>query len=463
MSIKTRQELFSMLRLAMPLAAAQAGTQLMGLVDVAVLGRLGAVELGASGLGNALFFGIAILGMGIVMGIDPLVSQALGAGQEAQARRVLWQGIWLSNIVGFGLMIPMALSPLILAPMGIEAHLSEPATLYVRIRMLSLPLFMMFIALRSYLQAHGITRPMIIAMVVANVFNLVADIILVFGGGVLPAWTGPLRNIPAFGVAGAAAASVIASFIQLVMLALAVRAIPVREATPERLRRFDRPLFASGFRVGLPVGLQMGAEVGVFALAGVLAGKFGAAQLAAHQIALTLASFTFTVAVGVGAAGSVRVGRFVGARDQGGARMAGMVAIAGGAGFMTLSAILFWLVPRQLGSILTDQPVVLAAVVPLLAVAAFFQISDGVQAVGAGVLRGAGDTRFAFAANLVGHWVIGLPIALWLGFRTRLGVVGIWWGLAIGLTAVAILLLIRFVRLSSREIVPLAQPSFPTH
>ena len=443
------------MRLALPLAAAQAGMQLMGLVDVAVLGRLGATELGASGLGNSLFFTIAIIGMGIVMGIDPLVSQSLGGGDERRARRSLWQGVWLAAIVGLVLMIPMAISPVILPWIGIEHDLVVPAAIYLRVRMISLVPFLIFIALRAYLQAHGIIRPMIIAMVIGNVFNLIADIVFVFGGSVLPEWTGPLRNIPAYGVAGAALATVFGSILQLGILAMAVRAIPMPEG-PGRVRNLDSSLFRTAFGIGLPVGLQLGAEVGVFGLAGLLAGKFGEVQLSAHQIAITLASFTFTAAVGVGAAGSVRVGRAIGARDAVSTRMAGMVAFAGGGGFMALSAILFWIFPRQLASLLTNQPEILIAAVPLLAVAAVFQISDGIQAVGAGVLRGAGDTRFAFVANLIGHWVIGLPIALLLGFPGGFGVVGMWWGLCAGLTAVAVMLLVRFARLSSREIAPLS-------
>jgi MATE family multidrug resistance protein len=450
-----RTELRSLLRLAFPLALAQAGTQLMGFVDVAVLGRVGTTELGAAGLGNSLFFALSILGMGIVMGIDPLIAQALGARAEVRARRILWQGVWLALIAGFALMIPMALSPLLLPLLGIEESLIAPASLYVWIRMLSLPFFMMFIAMRAYLQAHGVIRAMIFAMVAANLFNLIADIVLVFGGSVLPEWTGPLRAIPAYGVAGAAFASVIASIAQTGILALAIRGIRFGTAMPRRMHALDRPMLRRAFVVGLPVGLQMGAEVGVFALVGLIAGKFGEAALGAHQVALTLASFTFTAAVGVGAAGSVRVGRAIGARDAAGTRLAGLVAFAAGTGLMTIAALSFLLLPRPLVLLLTNQEEVLRIAVPLLAVAAVFQISDGVQGVGAGVLRGAGDTRFAFVANLVGHWAIGFPIALLLGFTLDWGVVGLWWGLCAGLTAVAVLLLGRFWRLSSAAIAPI--------
>ena len=154
-------------------------------------------------------------------------------------------------------------------------------------------------------------------------------------------------------------------------------------------------------------------------------------------------------------AGTVRVGWAIGARDTPAARRAGLTAFAGGAGIMSIAALCFWLLPGALARMLSDQPDVIAASLPLLAVCAVFQLSDGIQGVGAGVLRGAGDTRFAFLANLVGHYAIGLPVAIVLGLRLGHGVIGLWWGLCAGLTAVAMALLTRFLRLSAREIAPL--------
>jgi Na+-driven multidrug efflux pump len=216
-------------------------------------------------------------------------------------------------------------------------------------------------------------------------------------------------------------------------------------------------------RVGVPVGLQMGAEVGVFALVGLLAGRLGAGSLAGHQISISLASFTFCWAVGVGQAGSVRVGWAIGGRDTKAARRAGLVAFAGGAGVMSVFALSFCLLPEHLARMLSDQPEVIAASIPLLAVCAVFQLSDGIQAVGAGVLRGAGDTMYPFLANLVGHYFVGLPVAIALGIFMGRGLIGLWWGLCAGLTAVAVALLSRFLRLSAREIVPLeAHPQVPS-
>lgn len=447
-----RRELRELFRLALPLAAAQAGNQLMGLVDVAVLGRLGARELAGAGLANAVFFAFSVMGMGMVYGIDPLISQAVGAGDRARARRVMWQGVWLALVVAAVLTAILLLGALLLPYTGAKPELISPARVYLLIRVISLVPFLLFFVVRAYLQAHGVTRPMLVSMVLANVFNLMADILLVFGGSVLPAWAGPLRAMPALGVAGAAIATVLCTILQLVVVVAAMRAVPVDGHVDHR---WNAPEVLRAARVGLPVALQMGAEVGIFALVAVLASGLGVLQLAAHQLVIGLASFTFTVALGVASAGSVRVGIAIGARDALSTRFAGHVAFLGGIAVMAASALAFAVVPRPITRLVTDQENVIAAAIPLMVIAAVFQLSDGIQAVGAGVLRGAGDTKFAFYANLVGHWFVGLPVALLLGFSMGLGIAGLWWGLCAGLTVVAVLLFLRFERLSRNEIAPM--------
>ena len=430
-----------MLRLAVPFAAAQAGSQLMGVVDVAVLGRYGARELAGAGLANAVFFACTIIGIGTLVGIDPLMSQALGAGDRARARHVMWQGLWLSLAITGVLTIVLITVTLALARTGAKPELIEPAQTYLWFRIAGLWPMLAFNPLRSYLQANGITRPMVTSMVIANVVNLGGDVALVFGVG----------PIPPLGVAGAAIATVICLVLQLAILCIAVRRVHVDAHVDHRWHSDE---IVRALKVGVPVGLQMGAEVGVFALVGVLAARLGTLDLAAHQLTINLASFTFTVALGVASAGAVRVGIGIGARDAAATRFAGHTAFFGGAAFMAVSALMFLLFPRAITRLVTDQENVIAAALPLMLVAAVFQLSDGVQAVGAGVLRGAGDTKYAFVANLIGHWLIGLPIALFLGFRQKLGIVGLWWGLCVGLTAVAILLFVRFEKISRSEIAP---------
>jgi MATE family multidrug resistance protein len=258
------------------------------------------------------------------------------------------------------------------------------------------------------------------------------------------------------GVAGAALSTDIGAILQLGIVAWTVKSIHLPPHDAGVLHHARWPEIRQAIRIGLPIGLQMGAEIGIFALVGLLAGHLGAIDLAAHQLVLGFASLTFTVAVGVAAAGSVRVGLAVGARDQVRTRTAGFAAIAGGACFMLIGASTFAFAPRAVARLLTNQEIVIAAAVPIFLVAAVFQLSDGLQAITAGALRGAGDTAFPLASNLVGHWLIGLPIALYLGFHRNMGIVGLWWGLCAGLTAVAVLLLFRFNRLSKQVIVPIA-------
>jgi multidrug resistance protein, MATE family len=439
-----RTEVRRLFRLAAPLAAAQAGTQLMGLVDVSVLGRLGARELAASGLGNAVFFAISVVGMGMMFGVDPMISQAIGAGDRVRARQTLWQGIWLGLIVTAVLTVVLVVGAIALPHLGVKQELVEPGRAYLLVRTLSLAPFLLFFVVRGYLQAHGQTRPLVVAMVLANILNLIGDIVFVFG------WW----KIPAFGVAGAAMATVLCTILELWIVAAAVKKIDVGAPFDHRWNGAE---IAHAFRVGLPVGLQMGAEVGIFALVALLAARLGTLDLAAHQLVIGLASFTYTGALGVAAAGSVRVGIGVGAGDARATRIAGHVAMAGGAAVMSLAAMAFLFFPRPLARLMTDQAAVIAAALPLFLVAAVFQLSDGIQAVGGGVLRGAGDTKFSFYANLLGHWLVGLPVALYLGFYQAMGIVGLWWGLCAGLTVVALLLVLRFERLSRDLIAPIAR------
>jgi MATE family multidrug resistance protein len=455
--VRSREELRILVRLALPLALAQAGQAMLGLVDTAVVGRAGAVQLAGAALGNAVVFTMCIVGIGTLMGADPLISQALGARDEVRARRLYWQALRVAFAASAVLVLPTLALAYLLEPLGIAPDVAEAARQYVWWRLPGIVALLVFYAQRGYVQAAGAARALLWATVLANVLNLLGDLLLVFGGARLPAWTGPLRWVPAMGAGGSALATSLVQISEVLFLAWVIRHVPLPRAPPDLHRRLpqdERRIL----RVGVPIGLHFGAEVGIFALAGFLAGRLGAESLAAHQIALTYSSVTFTFAMGIGNAGSVRVGLAVGARDTPGARRAGLLAFAAGAAFMGVAAVTYLLIPGPIVATMTNSPAIAALAIPLFTVAAVFQISDGVQGVGAGVLRGAGEARFTFTANVIGHYLIGLPLALLLGFHLRWGVVGIWWGLAAGLTAVAVALVWRFLRVSDREILPLALP-----
>ncbi|WP_342377081.1 MATE family efflux transporter [Myxococcus stipitatus] len=449
-----RIEFKALMKLAIPIAIAQAGQALMGLVDTLVMGHAGTSQLAAAGLGNGLFFAISSFGMGLMMGLDPLLSQAIGARNESRARALLWQGGWLALAAGSVLWLLLFGVPALLPLVGVvEPELSQTRD-YLIWRSPSLPLMLAYMTVRTYLTSTANIRPLVVSTLVANVVNLMTDLLLVFGGAGLPEWTGPLRLVPALGVKGAAIDSVLCTALQLGIVLYAVK----RMTPPDAEKPSRKPVWADlsqAIRIGTPAGLHIAAEIGVFALAGVLAAGLGPASMAAHQIAISFSSLTFTVAVGVGNAGSVRVGWAVGARDAAQARLSGFVAFGTGAAFMSLWALVFAVFPGPLAKVAGAASDVLPLAIPLLMVSAIFQVFDGVQGVGAGVLRGLGDTRFTFIANMVGHYVVGLPLTLLLGFKLGMGVVGIWWGLCMGLILVAFALVWRFNKVSSGDLRPI--------
>ncbi|OJH35260.1 MATE family efflux transporter [Cystobacter ferrugineus] len=448
-----REELQELWKLALPIAIAQAGHHLMSFVDTAVVSRAGTQALAAVGLSTAIFFALSSFSMGLMMGLDPLVSQAIGARNFTRARVLLWQGSYLALIVGTVLAVPMVVGPRLLPLVGVSFPELPELQDYLTWRAPSLPLVLLFITARAYLQAMARPHILVVSTVVANVFNLAANVLFVFGGEGLPAFLGPLRAMPALGVKGSALATLLAAFVQWAMVAWAVHKTP-GSVGPGGVRPVRADILQA-LRVGVPIGLHLAAEVGVFSLAGVLARWVSPESMSAHQIAISYGSLSFAMALGIGNAGSVRVGWAVGARDTPRARRSGMMAFASGAAFMALCGLGYALFAPQLADLMGTPPEVRPLVVPLLMVCAVFQLSDGVQGVGAGVLRGAGETRFTFLANVVGHYAVGLPVALGLGFGLKLGVVGIWWGLCAGLTCVGLALLWRFERQSAGTLRPM--------
>jgi MATE family multidrug resistance protein len=294
------------------------------------------------------------------------------------------------------------------------------------------PAFFGFVALRQSLQAMGRMRPIVTVILAANVLNGILCWLFVYG------YLGPVK-----GAAGAALASSIARWCMMLgLLALAWRdlkpsLVPFR---PEALSL--RPLLRM-LGIGFPIGIQYLLELGVFAVVALLMGRLGTIQVAAHQVAINIASLTFMVPLGVSSAASVLVGRAVGAASPDAARRAAIAALGVGFAFMILSGLMLATLPLPLARIYTSDAGVLALAAALLPLAGVFQVFDGLQVVSIGVLRGVGDTRAPMIVNVLGFWLIGFPVSLWLGFRAGFGAVGLWWGLVAGLAAVAILLVLR--------------------
>ncbi len=423
---------------------AELGWIAMGLVDLAMVGRLGPAAIGAVGIGSVLFLAVVVFGIGMLLGLDTLVARAYGRGRPEECRRWLVQGAFLAGLLSVPLTLAAGGVAASLDRWGLEPAVERLAVPYFSIVVLSVLPLLLYTAFRRYLQATGLATQVTAALISANAINAAANWLLVFGN----------LGLPALGVDGAGWATCIsrvylASFLAVAILLHARRgpAGPWPRLRPERRRL--RRLVALGW----PAAAQVTLEFGVFAAVTALAGRLEAVTLAAHQIVLNVASVTFMVPQGVGAAGAVRVGQAAGRRDPSGVRRAGWAALALGGGFMSAAAVFFVATPHPILRLYTSDPAVMRAGVTLLLVAAFFQLFDGLQAVATGALRGLGDTRTPMVSNLAGHWIVGLPVGYVLCFGAGWGIVGLWVGLSIGLTLVgAALVLIwwRRTRPSSR-------------
>lgn len=422
----TESETSAMIRLAAPLAIQQVGHHLMGLVDAAMLGRWSDAALAGAGVGNSLYFGITCVGLGIVMGMDTVVPQALGAGRHDDARRAVGAGVRLAILIGLITTLLVCASPFLLVLADVDRDVLFEARPYVYMRALGAVPFLITVALRSYLAAHGQTRPLVIAVIVGNIANVFLDAALIYGAGM--------------GSIGAALATTIVQTMMMIVYLLGVRAIDAGVKRPASTTK-DMVTIA---KYGGPVGGQLFLEVGIFGAATVIAANFGKEPAGAHSIALGVASFTFSFALGVASATSVRVGHAVGAGDLELARKRGLLGIKLGLIVMAAFAATFVIVPRLLASAFTNDLGVIAATIPLLQIAALFQLSDGAQAIAAGALRGLGDTRATFIGNLVGHYLIGLPLIIVFAFIMDMRAPGMWLGLSAGLTATAAYLVLRF-------------------
>jgi MATE family multidrug resistance protein len=417
-----REDIRSMLRIAIPLALAELGWMSMAVVDNIMVGRLpdSAVAIGAASLGGALFYGLAIFGIGLMSGLDTLVSQAYGAGDWLGARRSLMSGLGLALCAAPVLMaLILGASPL-LGVIGVQSPVREEAVGFARILVWSMPLLLLYTTFRRYLQGIHYVKPVTFALVTANLVNVFGNWILIYGH-----W-----GAPALGIRGSALATVFARIYLAGVLLIAVR---LRDPTAFHGARPDFNQVRQLLKLGFPAAMTIGFEVGVFNTATALAGTLDPVSLAAHTIALNAAALTYMVPLGIGSAAAVSVGKELGAKNRTHAAQAGWTALGMAVIFEIVAATLFVLFSRQIAWAYTHDQRVISLTVNLFYVAAVFQIFDGLQTVATGALRGTGDTRTAMVWNLVGYWAIGLPLGCWLCFVVRWGVVGIWIGLCLAL------------------------------
>jgi MATE family multidrug resistance protein len=435
----TRREISTLVRLAVPVVGTQVLAMTMGVVDTIMLGSVGPHALAAAGLGATCIWGTLVVADGLVRGIDPIVAQAHGARDGDSAALGLQRGV----VIAVGASIPVAALWLFteefLIATGQDPELAALAQQYVLVQVPSIVCHTVYMALRGYLQGRGIMNPALWVMLFANAVHIFGNWVLIFGH----------LGAPALGVVGAGIATSLTRALALAVLIWMTLGLRLHEGAwrPWSREAFSLAGLRRVFALGLPVGMQVGLEVWAFQIATLMAGRLGVNELAGHQIVLNMASLTFMVPLGIAIGASTRVGNLIGAGQGDQVQRAAWVAFGLGAGAMALFGAVMIGLRDQLPRIYTADPHVIAVCAFLLPIAAAFQVFDGTQVVGCGILRGMGRTRAPALATLVGYYAIALPFAWWLGLERGLGLAGIWWGLCLGLVVVASALL-AWVRLS---------------
>lgn len=427
-----------MLRLAGPVILAELGWMGMGIVDTIMVGRLGPEAIAASGISNSLQIAFAIFGMGLLLGLDTLISQAFGARRIDECNRWFWHGVALAGFIA-PVLIVLSLVLLHFVPSFGFHPLVEPLVedYYAILLWSGVPL-LFYAVLRRYLQAIHAVTPVMIALVTANVVNAVGNWALIYGHA----------GMPALGLAGSAVATLLARVYLAGLLLAAVFWYDAkrRSGLLHSSRAIERVRLARLVKLGLPAASTVSLEVGVFAAATALAGRLNPVSAASHQIALNIAAVSFMIPLGLASAGAVRVGHAVGAGQSRRAAAAGWTAILLGIAFMIAAAASFLVIPRTLIGLFSTDTQVLTLGSQLLFVAAVFQLFDGIQGVATGVLRGLGDTRTPMITNLISHWLFGLPVGYSLCFTFGVGVIGLWIGLSTGLIIAGAVLIFAWNR-----------------
>lgn len=421
-----------MLRLALPVIAAELGWMTMGVVDTLMVAPLGPAAIGAVGVGNSLHFTFAIFGMGLLLDLDTLVSQAYGARRLADCHRWFFHGLVLAALVLGPLMVLNGVTLLVIPHVGFHPEVVQPLRAFFSVILWSTPPLMFYAAFRRYLQGMHHVTPIMFALISANIVNAVVNWILIYGH----------LGFPALGVAGSAWATVLSRcYMATVLLVAILRRDRWGWKDVRTIRHaMERAWLVRLFRLGFPAASQITLEVGVFAATTALAGMVDPISAASHQIAINFAAVTFMIPLGLSSAGAVRVGHAIGGGDPERAAGAGWAAIVLGAIFMTTTAVVFVTIPRTLIGWFSTDEAVLSLGASLLMVGAIFQLFDGLQGVTTGILRGIGDTRSPMLINFVAHWLFGLPLGYTLCFMVGYGVVGLWIGLSAGLLVVGLAL-----------------------
>jgi MATE family multidrug resistance protein len=437
-----KTELRDLIVLAVPVVLSELGWMAQGVVDNIMVGRLGPEAIGAVSLGNAVYYTPCLFGIGLLLGLDTLVSQAYGRKDHDECHRWLAQSVYLACFITPPLMLLIWAMSHFLTRFGVIPTVAGPASSYLRILGWSTLPLLLYGGTRRYLQGVGQVRVITLTYVLANLLNWGGNWVLIYGK----------LGFPALGVNGSAISTCVARVgMAAALLGFAwryerSRGHPLFEhwAGPQR----DR--LNTLVRIGAPAAGQILLEVGAWNLSTFSAGYLDPVALATHAIALNYASISYMVPLGVSAAAAVSVGHAVGAGNPARARRAGWLALGLGTAFMLCAGVVFLVAPRPLIFLYTHDPRVLIVAPTLLWVAAAFQVFDGIQTVCTGALRGLGETRMPMVANFIGYWILGLPLGLTLCFVLHWGIYGTWIGLTLALIVISCSLLVRWRADSNR-------------
>ena len=426
----------STIQFSIPIIVGQMGQLSMSVADNIMVGQVGTQALAAASIGNALFTLVMVLGFGISMAITPLTAMAYGAGRDEDCGVVLRQGLIVNLLTGIVLCGLTFAGAECIRFLNQPESIVESAVLYMKVLGFSMLPLMLFQSFRQFAEGISFLKPAMIITLVANLVNIFVNWIFIYGN----------LGAPALGLTGAGIATFSSrAFMAIALMIVIMTAPSLKRFDPSlRYRKIDFSMMKKLLKIGIPGAFQYFFEVSAFAASSVIVGWMGTQALAAHQIALNLASISFMVAMGISAAATIRVSNAIGRNSTPDVRAAGFSAVLLCAGFMALAGIFFVRFRFFLPSLYVPEIEVIEMAASLMVIVAFFQISDGTQAVGLGILRGIMDMKIPTLITLAAYWIIGLPSGYILAFYFKMGIYGVWYGLLISLSASALLMMLRF-------------------
>tara|TARA_B100001559_G_scaffold123584_1_gene103995 strand:- start:729 stop:1961 length:1233 start_codon:yes stop_codon:yes gene_type:complete len=409
-----------------------------------MVGRLGTEELAAVSLSNSFFNFVLLFGIGLSYGITPLISSSKGENKKKSIGVVLYNGLLINFLFAIFLSFILIISKFILLELDQNKNVLELTFPYLDVIAISLIPLMIFQTFKQYIEGLGFTKQPMVISVVANVLNIVLNYLLIFGVG----------GFPRLEVLGAGYASLISRVFMMVCIIIYVLQAKKFNNFINQLNflSIKRKIINKILGIGVPSGFQFVFEIGSFSIAAVMIGWFGAEALASHQIALNLASITYMIATGISASSMISLGYFYGKKNYADLKKSGYANFIIVSIMMGIFGVLFILFRKELPAFYIDDPDVIILASNLIIIAALFQIPDGIQSVGLGVLRGIRDTKVPTLVTFVAYWIIAIPLCYFLGVTKNYGPIGIWIGLMMGLWIAAIFHLLRFSYITKKII-----------